>query len=62
MSDQYEMKRTQHVSFTKEEAERLDLAREFTSQFTTNPVSVNKFVRKAAEFRAKKINEGGSNE
>lgn len=62
MSEQYEMKRIQYVAFTKEEAERLDLAREFMSQFTAKPVSVNKFVRKAAEFRAKKISKGGPNE
>jgi len=61
MSEQYEMKRIQHVSFTKEEAERIDLAREFLIDLTGKNISTNKYIRAAATFRAKKINEGGKN-
>lgn len=61
MTEQFRMERTQHISFTKKEAEILDKGREIASEFSTNPVSVNKFVRKNAELRAKKINEGDVN-
>ncbi|WP_054804285.1 hypothetical protein [Kosakonia cowanii] len=58
MAEQFKMERTQYVSFTKKEAEILDKGREIASAFSAKPVSVNKFVRKNAELRAKKINEG----
>lgn len=61
MTEQFKMERTQRVSFTKDEAEILDKGREIASEFATKPVSVNKFVRKNAELRARKINEGDTN-
>lgn len=62
MTDQFKMERTQHVSFTEEEAKTLDKGREIASRFTENPVSVNKYVRKNAEARAKEIIESGKND
>ncbi|HAT3956105.1 MULTISPECIES: hypothetical protein [Enterobacter] len=62
MTDQFKMERTQHVSFTEEEAEILDKGREITSRFTKSPVSVNKYVRTNAVARAKDIIEGGKND
>lgn len=61
MTQQFKMERTQRVSFTEEEAKILDKGREIASEFATKPVSVNKFVRKNAVLRAKKINEGDVN-
>ncbi|MDW8845068.1 hypothetical protein SD961_04020 [Erwinia sp. MMLR14_017] len=61
MTEQYKMQRTQRVSFTKEEAEIIDQGREIASEFAPEPVSVNKFIRRSAELRAKKINEGDVN-
>ncbi|MFE0412340.1 hypothetical protein ACFW0S_26830 [Citrobacter freundii] len=59
MPDQFKMERTQHVSFTKEEAEIIDKGREITSRFTKDPVSVNKYVKTNAVERAKEIIESG---
>lgn len=55
------MKRTQHISFTEEEAKILEKGMEIASQFADKRITVNNFVRKNAVLRAKKINEGDKN-
>ncbi|MFQ2730473.1 hypothetical protein ACK3YQ_07405 [Aeromonas caviae] len=49
MSQQFQMSRIQHIEFSKEEAQKINPALEFTE------FSVNKFIRKATLAKAKKV-------
>ncbi|MEQ4692901.1 hypothetical protein [Providencia manganoxydans] len=55
MTEQFEMKRQQYVTFTKEEAEVMDQGRKIASRFSPKPVSVNKFISQNTVARADEI-------
>ena len=54
VDDQFEMKRTQHVSFNKDEVEKLNQALEIIERHGGN-TSPNKFLKKEASARADNI-------
>ena len=58
MTDQYKMERQQRVSFTAEEAERINAALDIMKDCTGKDVSVNRLIKAAAVARAKSINNG----
>ena len=62
MTEQYEMKRQQRVSFSEEEAERINSALDIMKECTGKDVSPNKFIKASTVARAKTINKGDSDE
>ncbi|GEK47383.1 hypothetical protein HPA02_16660 [Bisbaumannia pacifica] len=58
MSEQYDMKRQQRVSFSEEEAERINAALDIMKECTGKDVTPNKFIKASTVSRAKAINEG----
>ncbi|HCT5765282.1 hypothetical protein ACHHY8_21780 [Enterobacter cloacae complex sp. 2024EL-00215] len=62
MSEQFEMKRTQHVSFNREQSKTIDDGRKIAGRFSAKPISVNRFVKVNAIARAKEILEAAKND
>ncbi|MFT4928244.1 MAG: hypothetical protein ACI8WB_004363 [Phenylobacterium sp.] len=60
MVDQFEMKRQQRVSFTKEQADKINNALNIMKTCTGKDVSPNKFIKASTVARAKTINEQGA--
>ena len=57
MSDQYEMKRQQRLSFTQEEAERINTALDIMKDCTGKDVTPNRLIKASTVARAKEINQ-----
>lgn len=56
MAEQFNMKRQQHVSFTKEAADKINSALDIMKTCTGKDVSPNKFIKASTVERAKIIN------
>ena len=62
MTEQFEMKKEQSVSFSESEANQINKALDFIESYNRKKPSVNHFIKTATVERAKEVLKGENNE